>query len=115
MAVGFGVAVAFGVAVGFGVADTDGFGLADALGDGLGLALGVALGDADGDALGSGSTIGGSTLKRSTLTLTPAALPVGIFDKKYGPTSAALAEVPRSFSYAAMVLIGFLVWSSIRK
>ena len=88
------------MAVGLGDADTDGFG--EALGFGLALADGEGLAVGEGltlgDALGSGKTIGGSTLKRSTLTLTPAALPFGILDKKYGPTKAALALVPRSFS-----------------
>ena len=74
--------MALGEAVGFGEADTDGFGLAVGDAEGLGVALWLGFGAAVGDALGSGSTIGGSTLKRSTLTLTPAVLPVGIFDKK---------------------------------
>ena len=74
--------------------------LAKALAEGLGLAEGVANGLGDGLGLtdGSGKTIGGSTLKRSTDTLTPAALPVGIFVKKNGPTSTAFGAVPRSFS-----------------
>ena len=79
---GVGLALANGLAEGLGLAD----GVADGLGDGLGLTD------------GSGKTIGGSTLKRSTETLTPAALPVGIFVKKNGPTSTAFGAVPRSFS-----------------
>ena len=88
MAVGFGEALGFGLAEGFG----------EALGFGVAVGVGLALGVGAGEIFGSGKTIGGSTLKRSTVILAPGAFPLGILDKKNGPTTTAFGSVPRNFS-----------------